>query len=271
MGPQTRRSRQPVPDPERSQRSKAVWAKASPETRERWCASFSAAKRTPEARQAQSERSKRFCASEEVRAAMRARSKLQIQRDAEAGRPSLVERGEPTSCTHWTPEQHQAAQLKRDAFFAKRRASVLSALSGEERKKKERDYAYQAKKQVVRHKRAVALLALPEFEALGYRWCYRNQAIAKAKGVVFVVDDRGEWHAKLGDQGEGSIGEARTEEDLAEDLEEEETALASKVEEEEVVEAVATVVVAEEAAPEELPAALAIEEELAAAMAEPED
>ena len=271
MAPQTRRSRRPVPDPERSQRSKAVWAKASPETRERWCASFSAAKRTPEARQAQSERSKRFCANEEVRAAMRARSKLQIQRDAEAGRPSLVERGEPTSCTHWTPEQHQAAQLKRDAFFAKRRASVLSALSGEERKKKERDYAYQAKKQIVRHKRAVALLALPEFGALGYRWCYRNQAIAKAKGVVFVVDDQGEWHAKLGDQGEGSSGEELTEvvTEAATEVVEMETE--GLVEEEEVVEAVATVVVAEEAAPEELPAALAIEEELAAAMAEPED
>ena len=271
MAPQTRRSRRPVPDPERSQRSKAVWAKASPETRERWCASFSAAKRTPEARQAQSERSKRFCAKEEVRAAMRARSKLQIQRDAEAGRPSLVERGEPTCCTHWTPEQHQAAQSKRDAFFAKRRASVLSALSGEERKKKEREYAYQAKKQVVRHKRAVALLALPEFEALGYRWCYRNQAIAKAKGVVFVVDDQGEWHAKLGDQGEGSSGDELTVEAREEDLAAVEMETEGLVEVASEAAEVVTGAAAEEVAPEELPVALAIEEELAAAMAEPED
>ena len=127
-----------MPDPERSQRSKAVWAKASPETRERWRAGAPPPSARPRRGRPSRSAPKRFCASEEVRAAMRARSSSRPSAMRRPGAPRSSSAGSPRAA-HWTPEQHQAAQLKRDAFFAKRRASVLSALSGEGTRKKERD------------------------------------------------------------------------------------------------------------------------------------
>ena len=183
-----------------SERGKAQWANAD-ETRVEWCRKLSEAQNRPEVKAAHSESAKKQFESQEARKELSERSKAQAAREAAEGKPSLGERGKATTTASWTKEQHQAAQAKRDATAAAKRAKVLEGLTGDALVKKQKEYERNDRKEANRKGRANALLQLPEFAAKGYHWCYHNPSAAQKDGVVFFQDEHGGWCARMGNQG----------------------------------------------------------------------
>ena len=86
--------------------------------------------------------------------------------------------------------------------MAAKRAAVLAALPESERPKKQAEFDNTDRKEANRKGKANALLELPSYADKGYQWCYKNLPQAAKDGVVFSQDDRGEWCARMQDQGE---------------------------------------------------------------------